>query len=60
MEGIIQSDEDLKCIEAYHFLRSIVEGHQYEPSFASALKLARVQTAMMRSWESGQWERVAA
>ena len=57
-DGIGIGYEDLKCIEAYHFLRSIVEGHQYEPSFASALKLARVQSAMMRSWESGQWERV--
>jgi len=57
-DGIGMGYEDLKCIEAYHFLRSIVEDHQYEPSFASALTLAGVQAAMMRSWASGQWEQV--
>lgn len=57
-DGIGMGYEDLKCIEAYHFLRSIVEDHQYEPSFASALALAGVQAAMMRSWASGQWEQV--
>ncbi|MBX3011407.1 MAG: Gfo/Idh/MocA family oxidoreductase [Caldilineaceae bacterium] len=57
-DGIGLGYEDLKCIEAYHFLRSIVEGQQYEPSFASALALAAVQQAMIRSWHSSQWEAV--
>ena len=50
--------EDLKAIEAYEFLRSIVDGEQHAPSFADALALANVQTAMMRSWQSGSWETV--
>jgi hypothetical protein len=58
-DGIGLGYEDLKCIEAYNFLQSIVEGKQREPSFASALRLANVQSAMMRSWESGQWEAIA-
>ncbi|MCL4857808.1 MAG: Gfo/Idh/MocA family oxidoreductase [Caldilineaceae bacterium] len=57
-DGIGMGYEDLKCIEAFHFLRSIVEGRQLEPSFASALALANVQAAMVRSWESGGWERI--
>jgi predicted dehydrogenase len=55
-DGIGIGYEDLKCIEAFHFLQSIVDGQQREPSFASALALAHVQTAMIRSWESGRWE----
>lgn len=58
-DGIGIGYEDLKCIEAFNFLQSIVEGKQREPSFASALNLASVQEAMMRSWSSGQWEKLA-
>ncbi|MFQ5932897.1 MAG: Gfo/Idh/MocA family protein [Nitrospiraceae bacterium] len=50
--------EDLKVIEAYQFLRSVVDGKQGVPGFAEALALAEVQAAMIRSWESGTWERV--
>ena len=50
--------EDLKVIEAYQFLRSVVDGKQGVPGFAEALALAEVQAAMIRSWESGNWERV--
>lgn len=59
-DGIGMGYEDLKCIEAFHFLRSIVEGEQLEPSFASALQLAAVQQAMMNSWSSGGWETVGS
>ncbi len=59
-DGIGIGYEDLKCIEAFHFLRSIVEGQQVEPSFASALELAAVQQAMMDSWASGGWETVGS
>lgn len=57
-DGIGMGYEDLKCIEAYQFLQSIVEGKQREPSFASALALANVQETMIRSWQSGGWETV--
>ena len=57
-DGISIGYEDLKCIEAYNFLQSIVDGKQREPSFASALQLAGVQTAMIRAWQSGHWETV--
>jgi len=57
-DGIGMGYEDLKCIEAYNFLQSIVDGKQREPSFASALALANVQKAMSRSWESGSWEKI--
>ena len=50
--------EDLKVIEAYQFLRSVVDGKQGVPGFAEALALAEVQAAMIRWWESGNWERV--
>lgn len=59
-DGIGIGYEDLKCIEAYNFLQSIVEGKQREPSFASALTLAGVQAAMIRSWESGHWEGITS
>jgi predicted dehydrogenase len=58
-DGIGMGYEDLKCIEAYQFLQSIVDGQQREPSFASALTLANVQSAMLRSWQSGTWEAIA-
>ena len=34
---------------------SIAEGVQRSPSFADARRLAEVQEAMTRSWESGTW-----
>lgn len=57
-DGIGIGYEDLKAIEAYQFLQSIVEGKQHAPSFADALALANVQQAMARSWESNTWETV--
>ena len=57
-DGIGVGYEDLKTIEAYNFLQSIVENNQREPSFQAALNLAKVQQAMIRSWESGGWETV--
>ena len=52
------SYDDLKVIEQYHFLKSIADGVQLEPSFKSAYEFAQVHDMMMRSWESGQWEAV--
>ena len=50
--------EELKCIEAYQFLQSVVDGQQRSPGFAEALQMANTEAAMMRSWASGQWEEV--
>ena len=50
--------EDLKVIEAYYFLKSVAEGQQIAPGFKEALAVAQVHDAMIRSWESGQWEDV--
>jgi predicted dehydrogenase len=58
--GIGLGYDDLKTSEAYHFLKSIVDGQQIEPGFAAAYAAARTNQAMIRSWESGAWEAVAA
>ena len=50
--------EDLKTIEAYQFLKSVVAGKQAEPGFAEALNVAAVQDAILRSWSSERWETV--
>lgn len=50
--------EDLKMIEAFHFLKSVADGKQMEPGFAEMLAVARVNGAMARSWDSGTWEDV--
>jgi len=57
-DGIGVGYEDLKTIEAYNFLRSIVDDSQREPSFRAALDLAQVQQAMIRSWANQKWEDV--
>ena len=50
--------EDLKLIEAYQFVKSIVDGQQGQPGFDEALAVAAVQVAMSRSWHSERWEPV--
>jgi predicted dehydrogenase len=50
--------DDLKTIEAWQFLKSIVDGRQGEPGFAEALAVAEVQTAVERSWGTDAWEAV--
>jgi hypothetical protein len=50
--------DDLKTIEAYNFLQSVVTGQQGAPGFAEALAVANVQQAMLRSWTSECWESV--
>lgn len=52
--------EDMKVIEALEFLKSVREGVQASPGFAEALAVAEVQTAMIRSWQSGSWEEVTS
>ena len=52
--------DDLKVIESHEFLASIAAGTQGEPGFPEAAAVARVQQAMMRSWQSRRWEAVEA
>ncbi|HVC98077.1 MAG TPA: Gfo/Idh/MocA family oxidoreductase [Pirellulales bacterium] len=56
--ALSMSYEDLKVIEAFQFLRSVVDGVQGEPGFAEALDVAAVQDAIERSWASERWEHV--
>jgi predicted dehydrogenase len=48
--------DDLKVIEAYHFLRSIAEGTAYGATLDDAVHCAEVLDAMIRSAEHGTWE----
>jgi len=50
--------EDLKVIEDYEFLSSVVAGRQHVPGFAEAIDYVSVQDALMRSWRSERWEDV--
>ncbi len=50
--------EDLKLIELYEFLRAVVSESPFWPNFDDAARVAEVQAAMARSWESGAWEEV--
>jgi predicted dehydrogenase len=50
--------EDLKVIEDYEFLSSVVAGRPHRPGFEEAVAVAGVQAAMVRSWASGRWEDV--
>jgi predicted dehydrogenase len=49
---------DLKVIEAHQFLKGVKDGKQGTPGFAEALAVAEFQDAVIRSWNSGQWEDV--
>jgi len=50
--------EDMKVIEAYHFLKSVAVGEQTAPGFTEALAVAQVHAAMIRSWQSHSWQDV--
>lgn len=52
--------EDLKVIEASHFLKAVAEGRACAPNFDDALAVAEVHAAMIRSWASGRWEDVTS
>lgn len=52
--------EDMKVIEACHFLQAVAAGETPAPNFADALAVAEVHAAMIRSWESGAWEDVTS
>ena len=50
--------DDLKAIETFHFLQSIAAGRQGEPGFNEAMAVARVLSAIERSWSSDRWETI--
>jgi predicted dehydrogenase len=50
--------EDLVVIEDLEFLTSVAERRAHEPSFEDALAFVNVQAALLRSAETGAWERV--
>lgn len=50
--------EALKLIELYEFLQAVGSGSPFSPDFEEAARVAEVQSAMARSWESGSWEDV--
>jgi len=50
--------EDLKIIEAFEYLRAVAEERPFSPGFDAALDVASVANAMVRSWDSEQWETV--
>ncbi|AMM20278.1 myo-inositol 2-dehydrogenase [Frondihabitans sp. PAMC 28766] len=58
--GISMSFDDLKTIEAYQFLTSVVTGEQVAPSVADALAAARVVEAAEASAGDGAWHEVGA
>ncbi|MCQ4081702.1 Gfo/Idh/MocA family oxidoreductase [Streptomyces sp. RB6PN25] len=47
--------DDLKVIEAYHFLRSVAEQRPYGATPADAVRSAAVLDAMIRSARTGTW-----
>jgi predicted dehydrogenase len=52
--------EDLVVIEDYEFCRSIAEGRAHRPGFEEAVEWVSVQSALLRSTESGRWEDVVS
>ncbi len=52
--------EDLKVIEDLHFLEAVATGVQHQPGFAEAIDYVSAQAALIRSWESGSWEKVTS
>jgi predicted dehydrogenase len=50
--------EDLVVIEDYEFCRSVAEGREHHPGFAEAVEWVSVQSALLKSAQSGAWETV--
>jgi predicted dehydrogenase len=50
--------EDLIAIEDHAFLDAVARGERFTPGFEEALEYVAVQAALIRSWESGNWEDV--
>jgi predicted dehydrogenase len=56
--GIAMGYDDLKVIEAYHFLRSVAEGKPYGATLDDAVHSALALDAMVQSVETGAWVRL--
>ncbi|MFI7540022.1 Gfo/Idh/MocA family protein [Actinoplanes sp. NPDC049599] len=56
--GIAMGYDDLKVIEAYHFLRSVAEGRPYGATLDDAVHSARALDAMAESVGTGGWVRL--
>ena len=54
------SYEDLKVIEGHEFLMAVASGVQHEPGFNEAIDYVSVQSALVKSWDSGSWEDVSS
>jgi predicted dehydrogenase len=54
--GIAMSYDDLKVIEAAHFLRSVAGGESLGATILDAVASARVLEAMLESVRTGRWE----
>ena len=52
--------EDLKVIEGHQFLTAVATGEQHQPGFDEAIDYVSMQSALVRSWDSGQWEDVTS
>lgn len=52
--------EDLKVVEGHEFLHAVATGEQHEPGFDEAIEYVSVQSALIRSWDSGRWEDVVS
>jgi len=50
----------MKVIEDLQFLEAVASGRQHQPGFAEALDCVSVQAALIRSWDSQQWEPVTS
>jgi predicted dehydrogenase len=51
--------DDLKTIEAHHFLQSVLANKQGEPGLREALRVAEVMAAIERTWTTNRWEEIA-
>jgi predicted dehydrogenase len=58
--AIAMGYDDLKVIEAYAFLRSIVDGQAHGTTLRDAVRAATVLDAMTRSAQTGAWVTVAS
>ena len=59
-QAISLSYDDLKVVEAYEFLKGVVDKKQGDVGFAQALAVAEFQSAVQRSWQSNSWENVTS
>jgi predicted dehydrogenase len=56
--GIAMGYDDLKVVEAYHFLRSIAENKPYGATLDDAVQSALALDAMAQSVDTGAWVRL--